>query len=228
MAWVRTCIKGGRGLHETFDQAYFERQYRNYERQNPPGKLAFYRRLVERGAGEWCVRPRILDIGCAFGLFLSSLEDRWDCYGEDASAYAIQKAKERSPSVCFGIPLGGQHPFAGPFDAITAWDVLEHVAQLDELLRWISSNLAAGGTFAFVVPVYDGPTGPLIRLLDRDPTHVHKHGRDHWLALSGEIFELVEWWGIYRFLFPGGFYMHLVTRSLRRCTPALACLMRRR
>jgi SAM-dependent methyltransferase len=210
----------------TFDRAYFESQYRDYERQNPIRKLAFYRRLVEMAAGDR-IRPRILDIGCAHGLFLSNLDDGWERYGEDASAYAIQKARERSSSIRFDLSLPGHHPFAGPFDIITAFDVLEHVVELEELFDWIFQSLVPGGAFIFVVPVYDGPTGPIIKALDRDPTHLHKRGRQDWLERVSRRFCLVDWWGICRYLFPGGPYMHLVTRTLRRFTPAIACLVRR-
>jgi SAM-dependent methyltransferase len=210
-----------------FDREYFKSQYRDYERQNPARKLAFYRRLVEMGAGDRKTRPRILDIGCAYGLFLSNLGDGWERYGEDASEYAIQVAREKSPSIHFELSLSESHPFAGPFDIITAFDVLEHILKLEELLDWIYKGLVPGGAFIFVVPVYDGPTGPIIEALDRDPTHVHKWGRQDWLELAGRRFQLVNWWGIYRYLLPGGLYMHVVTRSLRRLTPAAACLMRR-
>ena len=172
--------------------------------------------------------PRILDIGCAFGSFLASLDRRCERYGEDASEYAIRVAREKSPSIHFGAALRGQHPFSGPFDIITAWDVLEHVPDLEELLEWIYQSLVAGGAFVFVVPVYDGPTGPIIRTLDRDPTHLHKRGRRYWIELASWRFQLIDWWGIYRYLFPGGLYMHIVTRALRRYTPAVACLLRRR
>ena len=209
-----------------FDRTYFESQYRDYERQNPVRKLTFYRRLVEMGAGDRS-RPRILDIGCAYGLFLSNLGDGWERYGEDASEYAIRIAREKSPSVHFDLSLLGNHPFAGPFEIITVFDVLEHVLKLEELLDWIFHGLIPGGAFIFVVPVYDGPTGPIIKTLDRDPTHVHKWGRQAWLERVGRRFQLVDWWGICRYLFPWGPYMHLVTRSLRRFTPAIACLMRR-
>ncbi len=214
-------------MAQIFDRTYFERQYRDYERQNPLRKLTFYRSLVEMGVAAR-PRPRILDIGCAFGLFLGHLDENWERFGEDASEYAIGKAREAAPSICFGVSACGRHPFAGPFDAITAWDVLEHVVELHEMLGWIYSNLAPAGMFAFVVPVYDGATGPLIRMLDTDPTHVHRRGRRHWLDLARPHFELVDWWGIYRYLFPGGLYLHLVTRSMRQHTPAIACLMRRR
>jgi SAM-dependent methyltransferase len=211
----------------TFDRPYFETRYRSYARQNPARKLEFYRKLAELGVRNHS-RPRILDLGCAFGLFLSRLDDSWERFGEDVSAYAIEEARANHPSIGFGVQVEGKHPFTGPFNAITAWDVLEHVVELDGLLKWVHQNLAPGGALIFVVPVYDGPTAPVIRLLDRDPTHVHKRSRRFWLELAGRDFLLEDWWGVYRFLFPAGPYLHLVSHLLRRHAPAIACLMRRR
>ena len=105
--------------------------------------------------------------------------------------------------------------------------MLEHVHNPRGLMKVIASSLAPGGGFIFVVPVYDGLTGPLIRLLDRDPTHMHKMSRYFWLELGRQEFQLVEWWGICRYLLPGGVYMHVVTRRYRRFTPAIACRLQR-
>lgn len=209
-----------------FDRSYFETRYASYERQNPPRKMAFYRRLAEAAAGD-CDTPRILDIGCAFGLFLSCLDARWERFGVDASEYAIARARERVPGVQFAVTASSELAFPGPFDVISALDVLEHIPALDDMLKRIAAGLRPQGGFVFVVPVYDGLTGPVIRFLDRDPTHVHKRARDFWLDRVSVHFQVVDWWGICRYLFPGGLYCHLVTKSLRRHTPAIACLARR-
>ncbi len=208
-----------------FDRSYFETQYANYERQNPPRKMAFYRRLAEAAATN-CEDPRILDIGCAFGFFLSSLGPRWERFGIDASDFAITRARERAPGIKFAVTTSSDLVFSGPFDVIAAFDVLEHIPALDEILGRIAAALRPHAGFIFVVPVYDGLTGPAIRLLDRDPTHVHKEAREFWLERVGAYFRIVDWWGICRYLLPGGFYCHLVTRSFRRYTPAIACLAR--
>src|SRR6185503_2768349 len=71
-----------------FDREYFDRNYRDYERQNPPRKLRFYRRLLERVLSREG-RRSILEIGCGPGAFLASLDDRWHKYGFDVSPYAI-------------------------------------------------------------------------------------------------------------------------------------------
>ena len=66
-------------------------------------------------------------------------------------------------------------PFRGPFHAIVAFDVIEHVPDLDAIAKFVHSELDAHGVFVFVVPVYDGPLGGLVRRLDKDPTHMQKN-----------------------------------------------------
>jgi SAM-dependent methyltransferase len=115
----------------------------------------------------------------------------------------------------------------GPFDLITAFDVLEHIPSIDETLSWIAANVRPGGELLFVVPVYDGPFGFLVRSLDRDPTHVHKQGRGFWLSAASRHLCLVAWWGLFRYLVAGRFYVHAPARAWRRFSPAIACRMRR-
>jgi SAM-dependent methyltransferase len=209
-----------------FEREYYEAVYPDYSRQNPPRKLGFYRRLVERVAP--LDHPaRILDIGCAFGDFLSMLDPGWERFGADVSRFAIEKAAASVPDATFARAGFSDLPFSGPFDIITAFDVIEHVPSLAVVADAVASRLPPGGHFIFVVPLYDGPTGPVIRLLDRDPTHVHKKSRDFWLAWAQERFEVREWWGVYRYLIPGLGYLHLPTKRLRRYTPAIVVIARK-
>ncbi len=210
-----------------FEQQYYETAYRNYSRQNPARKLGFYRRLVERGAPTDRT-PRILDIGCAFGAFLSALNPEWQRFGTDVSQFATDRAAAAVPGAKFARADIDEIPFSGPFDIVTAFDVIEHIASLDAVAALVRSRLAPGGHFVFVVPVYDGVTGPLIRLLDKDETHIHKRSRDFWLEWARENFVLLEWCGIYRYLIPGVGYAHFPTRLWRRFTPAIAVTARRR
>ena len=208
-----------------FEREYFETVYRNYLRQNPPRKLRFYQALVERVAPE--DRPaRILDIGCAFGAFLSTLNPRWERFGADVSQFATDRATLAVPDISFARAGIHEIPFPGPFDIITAFDVLEHIPSLEVVATVLRTKLAPGGHLVFVVPVYDGVTGPLIRLLDKDETHIHTRSRDFWLQWTQENFVLMEWCGIYRYLLPGVGYVHLPTRLWRRFTPAIAVTAR--
>jgi len=210
-----------------FERNYFENVYRNYSQQNPPRKLRFYRRMVERVAPTDRL-PRILDIGCAFGAFLSALDPKWQRFGTDVSQFAIDRAATTVPNVAFGRGGVDEIPFSGPFDIVTSFDVIEHIPSLGTVASVVRSLLVPDGHFIFVVPVYDGVTGPLIRALDKDETHIHKRSRDFWLRWAGESFNVLDWRGIYRYLLPGLGYAHVPTRLLRRFTPAIAVIAQRK
>ena len=202
-----------------FDRSYYEENYGSYARQNPPRKMRFYRELLHAHARRG---GRILDLGCAFGTFLGSLGPEWERFGSDVSAYAIESAKRTVPGVVFRVAPAADPGFDGPFDAITAFDVIEHAPDLEAVARAVKSRLAPRGRFVFVVPVYDGPTGVVVRMLDRDPTHVHKTSRRFWLDWASSHFGLLAWEGVVRYLLPGGYYVHVPTRSLRSVAPAIA------
>lgn len=200
---------------------YYAANYRNYARQNPARKLDFYTKLV-RGALKNPDHAEVLDVGCAFGAFLGQLPDTWDRFGVDMSAFALATARAQIPAGHFVVSSATHLPFSRTFDAVTAFDVLEHVPDLNAAAKTISAHLRPGGALVFVVPVYDGPTGPIIHALDGDPTHVHKTGRNFWLDWAQRHFTLESWCGVYRYLLPAGQYVHLPTTRLRRVTPAIA------
>jgi SAM-dependent methyltransferase len=136
--------------------------------------------------------------------------------------------RTQHPGVEFRVASATDQPYPpGSFDAITACDVLEHVPDRDAAMTAITTMLRPRGCLMMVVPVYDGLCGPIIRSLDKDPTHLHKHGRDEWLAWVGRHFEVVEWWGILRYLLPGRWYLHVPTRIARGHTPAILVVGRR-
>ena len=199
-----------------FDAEYFTTVYRDYSAQNPPRKLRFYRNLLNR----YAPGGRILDMGCAFGSFLRSLGCQWDRHGIDLSEHAL-----RSAPGCVAVASAEAPPFVGPWDALTAFDVLEHVPDLDAVERYLDT-LQPGGAFMMVVPVYDGPLGWLVHLLDRDRTHIHKRSREWWLQWAGNRLEVAEWQGIFRYLL-GGYYIHWPTRWFRSVAPAILIVARK-
>jgi hypothetical protein len=87
--------------------------------------------------------------------------------------------------------------------------------------------LRPGGILLIVVPVYDGPLGPLVTLFDRDPSHVLKESRQYWLSCLSRHFEIIEWQGAFRKLLWGTRYMHLPTTSFRQIAPAIAIVARK-
>ncbi|MBM4031247.1 MAG: class I SAM-dependent methyltransferase [Planctomycetes bacterium] len=210
-----------------FDAHYYRSAYRDYARQNPPRKLRFYARMVERHLAPGLPR-RIHDLGCGFGDFLAALDESWEVCGSDVSEFAIAQAAARHPRGAFkAASATDPAPFAGTFGVVTAFDLLEHVPDLDAAAAAVTAQLAPGGSFIFVVPVYDGLSGPLIRALDRDSTHLHKWPRRSWLDWASTHFEVLDWVGMVRYLFPALGYLHIVTRLFRRHTPAILVACRR-
>ena len=206
--------------------AYYEQNYKDYELQNPLRKARYYHGLLSRGlAGRSWDGLKILDVGCAFGGFLGTLPQSSRRFGQEMIAEAVDVARGAVPGADFRCHCLPEIAFVEVFDAIVAFDVLEHVPDLQATKSSILGKLSPTGTFVFVVPVYDGITGPIISLLDKDPTHVHKRSRWFWLDWLGAEFEIVDWVGIYRYLL-GRWYLHYPTRALRRHTPAIAVVAR--
>lgn len=209
-----------------FESDYFARNYRDYAAQNPRRKLDFYRRLIERWAAPPTAgtEPALLDAGCGLGRFLAHLAAAggWRLHGTDLSRHALEQNRSLLPQVDFRLASATDRPYPpASFDVVTAFDVLEHVPDLEAAGDALASMLRPGGLFLFVVPVYDGASGPLIRRLDHDPTHLHKDPRRSWIDWAARRFVVLEWWGILRYLLPGGFYLHLPTRRWRAHTPAI-------
>jgi len=218
-----------------FDEAYYRANYKNYHRQNPRRKFRYYQRCIQK---HWdsALPRRIHDIGCAFGAFLGSLDESWEICGSDASEFAIRHARQAHPQGHFRVADasdGTAHScdpcFARPFGVVTAFDVLEHIPRLSAVVASVQRQLAERGLFVFVVPVYDGLSGPVIRLLDRDPTHVHKWPRQRWLDWARASFDLIHWSGTMRYLIPlAKYYLHWPTRLFRGHTPAITVICRRK
>ncbi|MBX5497164.1 MAG: class I SAM-dependent methyltransferase [Bryobacteraceae bacterium] len=213
------------GIADVYGRGYFAANYRDYDRQNPPSKLAFYRRLVERHT-QGVAAPRVLELGCAFGLFLRSLGRRYRRVGIDLSHFALSAAAKADSGIHFIQADSARLPLSEQFDAVAAFDVIEHVPDLAALADTIRSAVRTGGVFIFVVPVYDGPLGWLVRLLDRDPTHLHKKSRGWWLSWAAKQGSVVEWLGVFRGWLPGGRYIHAPTRLFRGIAPAIAVVVR--
>lgn len=211
----------GRVMPE-FDAAYFETNYADYEGQNPERKLRHYHEVIRR---RWVASgATVVDIGCGLGMWADHLarsEPGWSVVGMDVDPDVIKRNADRYPGVRFEVGRAGEGESTEEFDILTAMDVLEHVPGVETRFRDICRGVRKGGLLAFVVPVYDGPLGPAVRLLDRDPTHIHKWSRDRWLELAHSELSGVEWHGIFRLRLPGGHYVHQPSDRLRQMAPAI-------
>lgn len=86
---------------------------------------------------------RLLDAGCASGLFLNAARQAgWSVAGVEPSqalySKALQTLGEDAEVYC---SLLGEAPFPpASFDAITLWDVFEHVAHPVQFMRLCSTS----------------------------------------------------------------------------------------
>lgn len=207
----------------TSAENYFDAVYRDYAAQNPPTKLDHYVDAVEARLS--VPAPQLLDIGCGRGLFLRHVQERnpaWNLFAIDVDSSGLEATSENAPKATVKTGRADSIPFAdASFDVISAWDVLEHVSDLETATSEITRCLRPDGLLAVVVPVYDGVTGPLIRALDHDPTHIHQWPRRSWLGWMTANFQGVRWHGIFRYLLTSSFYLHRPTHRFRRHTPAI-------
>ncbi len=210
-----------------YDEAYFYGAgYRDYDRESPPRKLEFFSQAIEAAVRN-IDRPRVLDVGCAFGRLLAGLPAYFDRVGTDVSTYALEEARRYVYGVRF-VQAEIPPESLGRFDAISAFDVLDQVADPRAMLDRLASLLTPHGEFLAVVPVYDGPFGLAQRLLNDIPTRRHRLSRHAWLDLIGDAFEIQDWSGIFRLLPPAGPYVHMPTRALRAAAPAILVRARQR
>jgi 2-polyprenyl-3-methyl-5-hydroxy-6-metoxy-1,4-benzoquinol methylase len=130
---------------------------RNYEVVEDPlylqerwaRELTFRRHLraFERYAGPGNGR-RILDIGAYIGVFVEEAQKvGWDAWGLEPSAWGVSYAREHDLNVvCGRLEVSEFEP--GSFDAVTMWDVIEHLGDPLASLERAYHLLRPGGWIA--------------------------------------------------------------------------------
>lgn len=101
-----------------------------------------------RIASEWIQSGlgagRVLDVGCFDGGFLALLSGEWRRYGIEIHPAAAERARERGIDVVGGSFY--QAPDRGkPYTLVTAFDVIEHVENPLDFLKWLADLVDEGG-----------------------------------------------------------------------------------
>ena len=123
---------------------------------------------------------RILDVGCAYGPFLSAARSAgFQPFGLDPAADAVRFVREElgmEAAVGFFPAFDPVAAFGGDlFDAVSLWYVIEHFERLDLALEAVSDSLKSGGVFAFSTPSGSGISA---RVRFRD--FLERSPADHW------------------------------------------------
>jgi len=201
-----------------FEESYFRDMYNNkYALHNPRYKFVKLLGLIKK-------KGKLLDVGCAFGRVLAvGKEIGYKTYGCDVSRFAVKACRKNGlqARVC---SIGELKYAKDSFDVVTVLDVIEHVKDIEGGLAEIRRVCRGDGLVLFVMPVYDGVTGKIVNMLDKDQTHINKFSRYEWLRMLSRQFEVVKWGGIMRYFFFNRWYLHYQTQILRPITPAIFVL----
>lgn len=122
---------------EAFADYIGERELRAASARRKVAELA---RLVPCGS--------LLDVGCAAGFFLQAASERYDVTGVEISEFAARYAREQLgqrvfTGEIFDAPLEDES-----FDAVTLWDVVEHLADPLATVAEIARVTRKGGVLA--------------------------------------------------------------------------------
>ena len=125
------------------------------EREWPALRINAFKALdhIERHVGQ---RRRILDFGCGWGFFLGAAKERgWEAFGlEPLPGQAIYARAQFKADVVTDVLHEDTFP-AGHFDAITAFQVFEHLPDPADALQKLKRFLRPGGVIFIEVPNID-------------------------------------------------------------------------
>lgn len=136
--------------------------YMDYEKQSLPLRMNF-RNLLSQIHRHMPFNPNqsLLDVGCAYGFLLDEARKLgMSVHGVDVSENAIQWM-EKNLGIKGTVGFSCDAPM-GPFDLITAVEVIEHVKDPYSFLSDLYMRLAAGGILAVHTGASDTRTARLL------------------------------------------------------------------
>lgn len=127
---------------------------------------------------------RVLDVGCGFGDVLEFLEMQGiEVSGVDISQYALERAREKISGELHQLDVASQPlPFSDTsFDAVTLFDLVEHLSAPDQLFAEVYRVLQPGGLVFITTLNHQGwLRAVLTRVFPDDPTHVNVQKDRYW------------------------------------------------
>lgn len=141
-----------------YNKDYFKNEnssligYQNYSGDEEKIRQTFKRRLTK--IEKWLPQKgRLLDIGCATGFFMDTARNNgWEVNGIEISKFAANYATKK---LSLDVQIGDFEQIAQPdnqYNLVTAWDVVEHLANPLTSFKRIHSSIKKDGWFVFSTP----------------------------------------------------------------------------
>ena len=157
-------------------------------------------------------RPRILEVGCGTGYVLQGLaaEKCYELMGADSLIAGLRHARRRLPGMEL-VQLDARNlPFESEFDAIGAFDVIEHITEDEAVLAGFHRALRPSGIIVVTVPQHRW----LWSFVDEQAGHKRRYDRRELLAkLMGAGFDILHITSFVMTLLPILYVMRLAKRQ---------------
>lgn len=115
--------------------------------------LALHQTALDDLAARLPAGGMLLDAGCGDGVFLAAARARgWETAGVDSSQTAAELTGRRLGAQIAVAPLDAFAPPGERFDAVTLWDVIEHLPDPAAAMRNLVALLKPGGVLAVRTP----------------------------------------------------------------------------
>lgn len=135
-------------------RAHYDADYSAGYTRKAAKKLRRSRRRVQRLAREYQLRGRWLDVGCSAGFVVKAAEEAgFEAYGVDIEMGGIDYGRQHLGlgRLSCGLLEDQRYPSAH-FAAITAYDVIEHVPDLNGFVAELKRLLAPHGVLDLGTP----------------------------------------------------------------------------
>ena len=182
--------------HRYYDNGYFNGKYENSYTNYIGSKEILSREFATtlqfvRKAGP--AEGKLLEIGCAYGLFLQQAKSHYDVHGIEIVQEAVAYCHSLGlANVKCGLPKKDEFEKIGILDVAVMLDVIEHIDNVAETIEGIATNLRPGGSFIVTTGDWNSIvarlTGPRWRLM-APPLHL-------WYFTPGSLKKLGQRFGL--------------------------------
>lgn len=179
-------------IKKHYDKSYFENILYKEKFSSQRNKNRIKELLIRKNGG------KLLEVGCGEGNFLKEAERYFDVTGIDISEYAINKAKKILGNKVSVGNIERINLQSNYYDAIAAFNLLEHLENPKDVIKKLYSVLKKGGILMGSVPNNFGVVGKSATLISNiiDRTHCSTYPPHVWNGyFTEESFRDISFFG---------------------------------